>query len=246
MLPVFSNKKDTPNNSRRQRSTAPLTKKSHTHTHNEATFTTKTNHTRQKVGHVTYPSSPGGRPENLRQGLLETVDVILDQPFLVVEVVCLHQAHQRQIAADKKTQDKTATSKLDVVWRCRGQNTLHAPITQNVSILSKRGYVGSSPATQVRGEGGGGGGNWRSGSGEGKKSSPGQENARKQGNSSKPLRCGGTKDKNRITYGLLKAIRTQQAADQIVRGSERADLPTWRRYRTVPLLSLKILAEWSS
>lgn len=45
--------------------------------------------------------------EHLGQGLLEAVNVVLDQSLLVVEVLCLHQAHQRQVAASKKREGGT-------------------------------------------------------------------------------------------------------------------------------------------
>ena len=40
--------------------------------------------------------------EHLGQGLLEAVHVVLNQALLVVEVLRLHQAHERQIAGMRK------------------------------------------------------------------------------------------------------------------------------------------------
>lgn len=48
------------------------------------------------VGFTHLPKRP---LEHLGQRLLEAINVVLDHALLVVKVLCLHQAHQRQIAA---------------------------------------------------------------------------------------------------------------------------------------------------
>lgn len=52
-----------------------------------------------KIPTVGFTHLPERPLEHLRQRLLEAIDVVLDHALLVVKVLCLHQAHQRQIAA---------------------------------------------------------------------------------------------------------------------------------------------------